>query len=106
MPRRAPRRSSTSCCVPDCVSSGGNEMKVGFIGLGLMGSGMTNKLQKAGHQLVLHDLRRQAAEKPLAAGAEWADSPKELAAQSEVIFTSLPGPPEFQAVAAGHNRPS
>jgi len=51
-------------------------MKVGFIGLGLMGSGMTNNLQKAGHQLVLHDLRRQAAEKLLAAGAEWADSPK------------------------------
>jgi 3-hydroxyisobutyrate dehydrogenase len=32
-------------------------MRVGFIGLGLMGSGMTNNLQKAGHQLVLHDLR-------------------------------------------------
>jgi 3-hydroxyisobutyrate dehydrogenase-like beta-hydroxyacid dehydrogenase len=78
-------------------------MKVGFIGLGLMGSGMTNNLQKAGHQLVLHDLRRQAAEKLLAAGAEWAVSPKELAAQSEVIFTSLPGPPEFEAVAAGKN---
>ena len=38
-------------------------MRVGFIGLGLMGSGMTNNLQKAGHQLVLHDLRREAAEK-------------------------------------------
>ena len=37
-------------------------MRVGFIGLGLMGSGMTNNLQKAGHQLVLHDLRREAAE--------------------------------------------
>jgi 3-hydroxyisobutyrate dehydrogenase-like beta-hydroxyacid dehydrogenase len=78
-------------------------MKVGFIGLGLMGSGMTNNLQKAGHQLVLHDLRRQAAEKLLSAGAEWADSPKDVAAASEVIFTSLPGPPEFEAVAAGKN---
>jgi len=78
-------------------------MKVGFIGLGLMGSGMTNNLQKAGHQLVLHDLRRQAAEKLEAAGAEWANSPKEVAAESEVVFTSLPGPPEFEAVAAGKN---
>jgi len=78
-------------------------MRVGFIGLGLMGSGMTNNLQKAGHQLVLHDLRRQAAEKLLAAGAEWADSPKAVATESEVIFTSLPGPPEFEAVAAGKN---
>jgi len=78
-------------------------MKVGFIGLGLMGSGMTNNLQKAGHQLVLHDLRRQAAEKLEAAGAEWANSPREVAAESEVVFTSLPGPPEFEAVAAGKN---
>ena len=78
-------------------------MKVGFIGLGLMGSGMTNNLQKAGHKLVLHDLRREPAEKLLAAGAEWANSPKELAAESEVIFTSLPGPPEFEAVAVGKN---
>jgi 3-hydroxyisobutyrate dehydrogenase len=68
-----------------------------------MGSGMTNNLQKAGHQLVLHDLRREPAEKLLAAGAEWANSPKELAAESELIFTSLPGPPEFEAVAVGKN---
>src|SRR5262245_55332468 len=78
-------------------------MRVGFIGLGLMGSGMTNNLQKAGHKLVLHDLRREPAEKLLAAGAEWANSPKELAAESEVVFTSLPGPPEFEAVAVGKN---
>ena len=50
-------------------------MRVGFIGLGLMGSGMTNNLQKAGHQLVLHDLRREAAEKLIANGAEWAVEP-------------------------------
>jgi len=38
-------------------------MRVGFIGLGMMGSGMTANLNKAGHQLVVHDARRQAAEK-------------------------------------------
>ena len=76
-------------------------MRVGFIGLGLMGSGMTNNLQKAGHQLVLHDLRREAAEKLIASGAEWANSPRDLAASCEVVFTSLPGPPEFEAVSAG-----
>jgi 3-hydroxyisobutyrate dehydrogenase len=65
-------------------------MRVGFIGLGLMGSGMTNNLQKAGHQLVLHDLRREAAEKLIANGAEWADSPRDLAASSEVVFTRCP----------------
>ena len=78
-------------------------MRVGFIGLGLMGSGMTNNLQKAGHQLVLHDLRREAAEKLIAGGAEWAGSPRDVAASAEVVFTSLPGPPEFEAVAAGKN---
>ena len=78
-------------------------MRVGFIGLGLMGSGMTANLQKAGHTLVVHDLRRQAADKLVAAGAEWAESPRDLAASSEVVFTSLPGPPEFEAVACGKN---
>ena len=78
-------------------------MRVGFIGLGLMGSGMTNNLQKAGHQLVLHDLRREAAEKLIANGAEWANSPRDLASSCEVVFTSLPGPPEFEAVALGKN---
>ena len=73
-------------------------MRVGFIGLGLMGSGMTNNLQKAGHQLVLHDLRREAAEKLIANGAEWANSPRELAASAELILTSLPGPPEFDVI--------
>ena len=63
-------------------------MRVGFIGLGLMGSGMTNNLQKAGHQLVLHDLRREPAEKLIANGAEWTDSPRDLAASSEVISVS------------------
>src|SRR5262249_7912616 len=90
-PRRAPGPSSRNSCVPEEET-----MRVGFIGLGLMGSGMTNNLQKAGHQLVLHDLRRETAEKLLAAGAEWADSPRAVAAESEVVFTSLPGPPEFE----------
>ena len=45
------------------------EMKIGFIGLGMMGSGMAANLQKAGHELVVHDLRRAAAEPYLATGA-------------------------------------
>jgi 3-hydroxyisobutyrate dehydrogenase-like beta-hydroxyacid dehydrogenase len=78
-------------------------MKVGFIGLGTMGNGMASNLQKAGYELVVHDIRRAAAEKYLAAGAVWADSPKALAEQCEVIFTSLPGPPEVEEVALGPN---
>jgi len=76
-------------------------MQVGFIGLGIMGASMASNLQKAGYKLVVHDLHRQAASVHLAAGAQWADSPKAVGEACEVIFTSLPGPPEFEAVAAG-----
>jgi 3-hydroxyisobutyrate dehydrogenase-like beta-hydroxyacid dehydrogenase len=78
-------------------------MKIGFIGLGMMGSGMAANLQKAGHEFVVHDLRRAAAEPYLAKGAVWADSPRAVAEQSELVFTSLPGPPEVEAVALGPN---
>src|ERR1700674_2232543 len=76
-------------------------MKIGFIGLGMMGSGMAANLQKAGHDLVVHDLRRAAADPYLTAGAVWADSPRAVIEASEVVFTSLPGPPEVEAVALG-----
>lgn len=78
-------------------------MKIGFIGLGTMGASMAANLQKAGHDLVVHDIRRAAAERHLAAGAQWADTPKALAEQCDVIFTSLPGPPEVEEVALGPN---
>jgi 3-hydroxyisobutyrate dehydrogenase-like beta-hydroxyacid dehydrogenase len=74
---------------------------VGFIGLGTMGAGMAANLQKAGHRLVVHDQRREAAAPHLASGAQWADSPREVAAAAEVVFASLPGPPEVEAVALG-----
>lgn len=74
-------------------------MKIGFIGLGTMGQHMAASLQRAGHELVVHDLRREAAEPHLERGASWADSPRDLAERSDLIFTSLPGPPEMEAVA-------
>ena len=77
-------------------------MKVGFIGLGLMGSGISANLRKAGHAMVVHDARRAAtADTIVAAGAEWAASPREVAEATEIVFTSLPGPPEFEAVVTG-----
>jgi 3-hydroxyisobutyrate dehydrogenase len=76
-------------------------MKIGFIGLGTMGRHMASNLMKAGHQLVVHDVRRQAAAPHLEAGAGWADTPYGVAQATEVVFTSLPGPPEVEAVALG-----
>jgi 3-hydroxyisobutyrate dehydrogenase len=78
-------------------------MQVGFIGLGMMGASMAANLQKAGVKLVVHDLRRASAERHLAAGAEWAASPREVASQTDVVFTSLPAPPDVDAVALGEN---
>jgi 3-hydroxyisobutyrate dehydrogenase-like beta-hydroxyacid dehydrogenase len=78
-------------------------MKIGFIGLGMMGSGMAANLQKAGHDLVVHDLRRAAAEPYIAKGAEWAETPRAVAEAAELVFTSLPGPPEVEEVALGEN---
>jgi 3-hydroxyisobutyrate dehydrogenase-like beta-hydroxyacid dehydrogenase len=76
-------------------------MQVGFIGLGTMGAHMARNLQKAGTKLMVHDARRAAAEPHLAGGAVWAETPRNMAEQCEVVLTSLPGPPEVEAVALG-----
>jgi 3-hydroxyisobutyrate dehydrogenase-like beta-hydroxyacid dehydrogenase len=80
-------------------------MKAGFIGLGTMGAGMANNLQRGlaarGDGLVVHDVRREAGQRFIQAGARWAETPTALAAECEIIFTSLPGPPEFEAVVHG-----
>ncbi len=78
-------------------------MKVGFIGLGTMGASIALNILKGGHKLIVHDIRRAAAGPHLKEGAEWAASPREVAAQSDVIFTSLPGPKEVEAVALGED---
>ena len=57
---------------------------IGFIGLGNMGSGMTKNLQLNGFKLVVNDVRKEAAEALIAGGAIWANSPAEVAAQSDV----------------------
>ena len=76
-------------------------MKVGFIGVGTMGASMASHLQEAGHELNVSDLRKEAAAPHLAKGAVWKETPREVAEGVEVVFTSLPGPPEMEAVALG-----
>jgi 3-hydroxyisobutyrate dehydrogenase len=78
-------------------------MKLGFIGLGAMGRGMAASLQRAGHDLVVHDVRREAAAELLEGGATWAASPRELAAQVELVFSSLPTPQDVESVALGEH---
>lgn len=76
-------------------------MLVGFVGLGTMGGRMAANLQKAGFKLIVHDLHRQAASHHLNTGAIWADTPRVLASQTDVIFSSLPEPVDVEAVALG-----
>ena len=76
-------------------------MKVGFIGLGTMGASFAANLLKAGFELVVHDIKRGAAEPHLAQGALWAETPRALAESVDVVLTSLPGPPEVESVALG-----
>jgi len=76
-------------------------MKAGFIGLGTMGQHMAANLQAAGHELIVHDVRAAAAEPHLAAGAVWADTPADMMAAVDVVFTSLPTPAVVEEVALG-----
>jgi 3-hydroxyisobutyrate dehydrogenase-like beta-hydroxyacid dehydrogenase len=76
-------------------------MRIGFIGLGNMGGPMALNLIKAGHTLVVYDVRRESATPHLDAGATWADGAKAVARAGELILTSLPGPAEVEAVALG-----
>jgi 3-hydroxyisobutyrate dehydrogenase-like beta-hydroxyacid dehydrogenase len=64
---------------------------------------MAANLMKSGFSLVINDVRKEAAATHLKDGAAWADTPREVAAASEVVFTSLPGPVEVEAVALGDN---
>jgi len=76
-------------------------MNIGFIGTGNIGAPIAGQLLKAGHQLLVHDIRRAAAEPLLAAGAEWCDAPATLAAQCEAVATCLPGPKEMEQICLG-----
>ena len=78
-------------------------MQIGFIGLGMMGAGMASNLQKAGHQLIVHDLSRQAASRHLADGATWAESPRAVAQAVDLVFTSLPTPADVEKVGTGED---
>ena len=74
---------------------------LGYIGLGLMGAPMARNLMKAGHKLVVHNRSRAIVDALAAEGAIPAFSPREVAAQVDVVFTNLPDSPDVELVALG-----
>ena len=78
-------------------------LKVGYIGLGLMGKSIARNILKAGFPLVVHNRSRKAVEELAAEGAVAANSPKEVSEQVDVVFTNLPDTPDVEQVILGEN---
>ncbi|MBJ7223657.1 2-hydroxy-3-oxopropionate reductase [Brenneria sp. L3-3C-1] len=78
-------------------------MKIGFIGLGIMGKPMSKNLLKAGYSLVVMDRNLEAVAEVVAAGATAAETPKSVAAQCDIIITMLPNSPHVKEVVLGEN---
>ena len=78
-------------------------MKVGFIGLGIMGQPMSQRLLQAGFHLTVYNRTAKKAEKVLTSGAKWVDSPAVVAAASDIVIMMLPDTPNVEAVLFGKN---
>jgi 2-hydroxy-3-oxopropionate reductase len=77
------------------------DLKVGYIGLGIMGKPMARNVMKAGYEVVVHNRSRQSVKELVEQGAIEAHSPAEVAGQVDVVFTNLPDSPDVELVALG-----
>jgi 2-hydroxy-3-oxopropionate reductase len=76
-------------------------LKVGYIGLGLMGKSIARNILKAGFPLIIYNRSSAAVDELVAEGAQAASSPADVAAQVDVVFTSLPDTPDVEKVVSG-----
>jgi len=77
--------------------------QVGYIGLGLMGAPMARNLQKAGHNLIVHNRSQVIVEQLVSEGMIAASSPAEVAEKADFVFTNLPDSPDVETVVLGEN---
>jgi len=77
------------------------QQRIGYVGLGIMGKPMARNILKAGYPLTVHNRSRAAVDELVAAGAQAAQSAKEVAQASDVVFTNLPDSPDVEQVALG-----
>lgn len=78
-------------------------MKIGFIGLGIMGKPMSKNLLKAGYDLVVMNRSKAAVEELVTLGAHAAGTPKAVASQADIVITMLPNSPQVKTVVLGEN---
>jgi 3-hydroxyisobutyrate dehydrogenase-like beta-hydroxyacid dehydrogenase len=76
---------------------------IGFIGLGIMGQNMAANLLEKGEQLVVYNRTKEKAQALLDKGAVWADSPRKVGEQANIVFTMLTDPAAVQSVAYGED---
>lgn len=76
-------------------------LRVGYIGLGLMGKSIARNIMKAGFPIVVHNRSRGAVDELVGEGATAASSPVEVARQVDVVFTNLPDSPDVEQVVLG-----
>ncbi len=77
--------------------------KIGFIGIGVMGVSMCGRMMAEGYSMTIYNRTKSKAESLLAKGATWANSPAEVAAASDIIFTIVGYPQDVEAVYFGEN---
>jgi 2-hydroxy-3-oxopropionate reductase len=78
-------------------------LKVGYIGLGLMGKSMARNIMRSGFLLTVHNRSQAAVDELRNEGAQVASSPGELASLVDVVFTNLPDSPDVEQVVLGRN---
>jgi len=78
-------------------------MKIGFIGLGTMGSEASLNILRGGHELTVCDLDKSRAERHLEMGASWVETPAEAAKDADIVFTMVFGPEQIDQVVRGQN---
>ena len=78
-------------------------LKIGYIGLGIMGKPMVRNILKAGFDVIVHNRSRGSVNELVAEGAKEAFSPAEIASQVDIVFTNLPDSPDVELVVLGED---
>ncbi len=78
-------------------------MKLGFIGTGVMGSAVVRHLLEAGHEVAVYNRTKAKADPLVTEGAVWADTPKAVAEQSNILFTMVGYPKDVEEIYYGES---